>query len=102
MLTRLNVFILAAVLPFVYGCLGGDGGSGSQLGGFVGQNLGGGEGITGGGVSSGISGFSDPGVSAAALSLSSGSLGTITNPEPASMLLIGGGIAAMAYYRRKK
>ena len=101
MFTRLNVLILTVVLPFVYGCRGG-GGSTSQLGGFGGQNLGGGEGITGGGVSGGISGFSDPGVGAMGLTGNGDPLGTITNPEPATMLLLGGGIAAMAYYKGRK
>ena len=78
---RIYNLVLVSMLPFVYGCLsGGGGGSSASAGSVVGGGSfsGGGEGIgTGAG----------------------GGLETIHNPEPATMLLVGGGVAAMAYYR---
>ena len=77
-----NLILLSVVLPGIYGC-GGEsitslgslfGGSGGILG------IGGG-GIGGGGVIE---------------------LASIVNPEPATMLLVGSGIVALGYFRRKK
>lgn len=89
---RVYNLMLVSMLPFIYGCLGGGGsGSSGSSAGLVGgsESLGGGAGV---GVGSGIVGGVTPG----------NGLEGIHNPEPATMLLVGGGIAAMAYYRNLK
>ena len=78
--------ILAGVLPFIYGC--GSGGSGALLS-FL---FGAGGGFTGGGGGGGGTGcLINCGVE----------LATLHQPEPTSMLLIGGGLAAMTYFKSK-
>jgi len=78
--------LLAIVVPMLTGC--GSGGSGflglGSLFSGVGSILGG----SGGGGSL-LSGGSD-------------GLASISNPEPATMILMGSGMAAMAYYKNKK
>ena len=81
---------LAAVLPFIYGC-GAGSGTGSLVGFLFGGGVSGGElallTIPGGGPGGGGLGASLP---------------TLTNPEPASMLLVGGGLMVMGFFRSKK
>ena len=71
-----NFAILSVLLPFFYGCQGG--GDGAL--GF--SSSGGGGSIAGGGTGG-------------------GEITTIVNPEPATMLLLGSGFAAMAWHKRK-
>jgi len=83
-LKKLGKFSLIAVLPILSGCTGGGIallGLGSLFGGL------------GGGAGAGI------------LSGGSGAAGTIAfahTPEPASMLLLGSGVAVMAYLKSRK
>lgn len=104
---RLQIFILFSVLPLLAGCLGGGGGAGTGggvgLSGVVTTPQSGVEllfnpeiGGSGGGVSQNF---------AAALLTNPGSgeaMATIHNPEPISMLLVGGGMAAMMMFRHKQ
>ena len=85
----LKNILLLAVVPLLTGC--GGGGALAALG------LGSLFGLGGGSISSLASGGS-----LALLNSSAGSIPTLTNPEPTSMLLVGTGIAAMAYFKRKR
>jgi len=78
---------LAVALPFIYGC-----GTGSGIGALVGF-------LFDGNVSplSGISLLS----SADVFGSSGAGLATLTQPEPASMLLVGSGLMAMSYFKSK-
>ncbi len=84
--------ILSVLLPFVYGCGGGGGGAlgflGGGGGGFFGSSF------FGGGGSAAAAGGSFVGSAGPAFSV-------ITNPEPATMLLLGGGLAAMAAFKKR-
>lgn len=85
-ITRLyNFFVLSVLLPVIYGCGGGGGGGGSALGALFSPDGGGGG---GGGLPGGGGGGEG--------------LATIHNPEPATILLMGGGMAAMGLYRKHK
>ena len=78
--------VLAAMLPFVYGC----GSSGvSSLASFLFGST---------GIGGGIALLGGAGADAAL----GGEVATLVNPEPASMLLLGGGLAAMTYFKSKK
>jgi hypothetical protein len=77
---------LAAALPFIYGC------GGAGVGSLVGFLFGSGGGI--GPIA--LLGSSGAGAGAGA-----GSVASLVNPEPASMLLVGGGIMAMSYFKSK-
>ncbi|MCA9408111.1 MAG: PEP-CTERM sorting domain-containing protein [Candidatus Omnitrophica bacterium] len=76
--------MLIALVPLLTGCNGGGGGSTSGLGGLF-ASFGGGDGSGGPGVLG-----------------SAGDLASINNPEPASLLLMGSGMAALAYYKNRK
>ncbi len=97
-----NFAILSVLLPFVYGCQGGS----SALS-FLGGGGGGGiaDSISGGGSdfftsgASGISGSVDGFAAAGASTI--GSIAAIHQPEPATMLLLGSGLMAMAAYKKK-
>jgi len=83
----LKLVTLAVALPFIYGC--GGAGVGSLVGFLFGSGLGSvGEiallGASGGGAIAGAS-----------------SVASLTQPEPASMLLVGSGIMAMSYFKSK-
>lgn len=83
----LKFVVLAAALPFIYGC--GGAGIGSLVGFLFGSGLGSvGEiallGSSGSGAIAGASGVA-----------------SLINPEPASMLLVGSGMMAMSYFKSK-
>jgi len=80
-----------AVLPFVTGCGGGGGLAFLGLGSLFGLGGAGGSLFLGG-----------SGGSLALLGSSSGSIPVLHNPEPTSMLLLGSGLAAMAFYKSRK
>lgn len=79
-----NLALLSILLPFVYGCGSDSGLLGSLFGGSGGSSsiglLAGGGGGAGGGAA----------------------LPTLVNPEPATMLLLGGGVVAMRYLKQRK
>ena len=75
---RLVNFVVLSILPFIYGCVPGSGSLGSLFG-------------SGGG-----------GGNIASVAGDSGTIATFHNPEPTSMLLMGGGMMAMAYYKNRK
>jgi len=77
-----NMLILSAMLPFVAGC-GGGGLAALGLGSLFASFGGGGGDLT------------------TLLASSGGSIPTLINPEPASMLLLGSGMATMAYFKNK-
>ena len=80
-----NSFLALFLLPFVCGCQGGGLGLGA-LGNLFAFSSGGGGGIEGG---------------IGLLASNSAHIATIVNPEPTSMLLMGGGLIAMKYLRKK-
>ncbi|OGX38590.1 MAG: hypothetical protein A3C36_05800 [Omnitrophica WOR_2 bacterium RIFCSPHIGHO2_02_FULL_52_10] len=88
----LKLMVLVGTLPFIYGCGGGAG-----IGSLVGFLFGGG-GLSGGDIA--LLGTSAGGL-AGALGASGSQLATINQPEPASMLLLGGGLVAMGFYKSK-
>jgi len=77
--------LLAIIVPLISGCGGGVAALGF-LGSFFGA-------AGGGGSGGGLGIINVPG---------SDAISSITQPEPASMLLMGGGMAAMAYFKSKK
>lgn len=89
-----NLFVLTVVLPFVYGC-GSGGGDVASLGSFL---------FGGGNATLMDSGNALPLELAVASTEAVGSAGlaTIHNPEPATMLLMGSGVVAMAYVKSRK
>ena len=80
-----NLLILTVILPFIYGCVPGS--DTSSLTGFLfgGGGLGGVALLDGGGAALG----------------GGAELATLHQPEPASMLLLGSGLAAMSYFKSK-
>ena len=82
-----NFLMLSILLPVVSGCGGGGGGSLASL--FGGSPSTTGSSITGGG--GGIVGGGGGEI-----------LPTLNNPEPATLLLLGSGIAAISYFKRHK
>ena len=89
----LVLFALPALLASG-GCLFGGGGSGGGLFGFFGGGSGSGE--TG---SSLVASFASSGGGFDSIAQD---VATIQNPEPASMVLFGGGMAGVAFLRRRK
>ncbi len=84
-----KLIILAAMLPFVYGC-----GTGAGVGSLVGFLFGGG---LGGGSEIALLGSS----AGSALGTGGAGVASLVNPEPASMFLVGGGLMAMSYFKSK-
>jgi hypothetical protein len=83
-----NAFSMLAIVPLLAGCTGG---------GLAALGLGSLFGLGGG---SGASLFG--GSQLAFLGETGGSIPVLHNPEPATMVLMGTGIAAMAYFRSRK
>lgn len=81
----LRALFVGALVPFITACNGGGGGGSALLGvGSLFSGSGGGE--------------AGPGL----LPGGGEQVASLVNPEPASMLLIGSGMAAMAYVNRKR
>ncbi len=76
-----HAIVAVTLLPLLTGCGGGGGGGSLASIGSLFAGVNGGSGTLPGGEEA---------------------IATITNPEPASMLLLGGGMAAMAYFRNNK
>ena len=90
-LRSMNFVILSVMLPFASGCNGGGSGGGTaSLGSLFGASSGGAT-LTGGG----------PGGAGAGAGVGADALATIHQPEPTTMLLVGGGMMAMAYFRNR-
>ena len=87
-LKQINLLILAAAFPFIQGC--GAGGGIASLTSFL---------FGGGG---GIGSFLPLGIAAATGGGGGTELAALHSPEPATMLLVGGGMATMAYFRSRK
>ena len=87
----LNFLLLSVILPLFSGCNGGGGsaGSTSMVGSLFGASSSGGSTLA---SSSGPVGTDGGGAA----------LASIHNPEPTTMLLVGGGVMAMAYLRKRK
>ena len=85
----LKLIVLAGALPFVYGC--GSGGGVSSLASFLfgSTGIGGGIALLGGAAADATLGGGGAG------------LATLHQPEPVSLLLVGGGLAAMTYFSRR-
>ena len=95
MFRLMNFLMLSIILPFASGCNGGGGGGSSLVGSLFsassdGSTLGGGPGSVGG-----LGGIDGGG------GVTGASLASIHNPEPTTMLLVGGGMMAMAYFRNR-
>lgn len=91
----MQAIALVLLLPCLYGCQGGGAGGGSSSGASL--------------SSFAFGGGDDTGSLPPTLNSLSGTdtttstqLGTIHNPEPATMLLFGSGIAAMRFARNRK
>lgn len=111
-----NFLLLSVLLPFVYGCNGGGGTEGSSASGFSGSAsdavsflLSGGA-TTGGIADGGITGGGLPPIGGGVdiiIPAGGGAIGgpdalaQLHNPEPATMLLLGGGIVAMTYLKSR-
>ena len=90
----INIFLFFSLLPTLVSCSGGGGSLGflSSLGSLFAAGSGfGSSGFTLLASSSGI-GSSE---------VTGATIATIHNPEPASMLLMGSGLLAMSYFRKK-
>ena len=85
----MQVIALALLLPCLYGCKGGSSGAGSgaSLSSFA---------FGSGDDTGSLSSFSGTDTTTGT------QLGTIHNPEPATMLLFGSGIAAMRFARNRR
>lgn len=94
-LAHVNLTLLTVILPAMYGCKSGSGGD-SSLSGF----LFGSDGTTNGGDIALLGGGSS-GAASSVASTSGTDLAMLHQPEPASMLLIGGGLMAMTYFKSK-
>ena len=91
-LKHINLLVLTIGLPFVYGC--GAGGGIAALTSFL-----------FGGAGSSVALLSSAGSSLPleiASAASGAELAAIHNPEPATMLLLGGGVMAMTYFKSRK
>ncbi len=105
-----NVLSLVVMLPFLGGCVAGGGlGLGALFGIFGGAGaaggilaaLGGGGGVGGlGGALGAAAGVAGAGV--AGVGVTEAGLATISNPEPASMILVGSGLFAMKCMKDKQ
>ena len=98
--TSLNLkhsILIFSLLLCAYGCNGGGGGSSSISSAIDGFAGGSGENTEGsvGSLENGNSGSSESGGD------SDAAIATIHNPEPATMLLLGSGLAALRFYRNK-
>ena len=99
-ITDTGLILLAVSLPLLAGCRGAGGLSGLFGGGSGGEIL---ASLGSSGSSGGSSGGDVVDTSAAFDSIaSSADAATLTNPEPASMALFGGGLAGLACLRRRR
>ena len=90
---HINLLILTAALPFVYGC-----GAGGGIGALTSFLFGG-----SGSSLALLSGASNPVPLGIASAVGGGAeLAALHNPEPATMLLLGGGVMAMTYFKSRK
>ena len=92
MIVRTLNFLMVTALPLLSGCNGGGGGGGAVVGGLFGASSDGGS--TLGGLSDGGAGVGG--------AVGGASLASIHNPEPTTMLLVGGGMMAIAYFRNRQ
>lgn len=85
--SRLKGLFLAALVPFITACNGGGGGGDTAL-------------LGSGSLFSGLGG--NGGSGSGLLPGGGDEIASLTNPEPASMILLGSGMAALTYFNNKK
>ena len=91
-----NVFLFSAILPFVYGCLGGGGGSGSASSGISSNPT------TPSSTDLFLTLPQNTDILNATLPFTGETLAKIHNPEPTTLLLLGSGMLMLGYFRKKK